>query len=508
MASAADLTFGRMNAGASGRPSVALLRLRLPGPGDLRLDRLGSSLSDRELLVDLGDCIGSGRWWRGVATLAVLVGAAGTLALKTPVLTGVVPAARSDAALEETRADAIAPQAMGSVTGRVVPPTRAVRRLSEVPERPRIELRARVGEGGLESALRRSGVGREDLLALGGLMNGVVNLRGLKPGTELSMVMGRREKKADPRPLMFLGFRSAFDMRLEVVRAESGVLAMKRIPIKVDKTPLRVTGQVGGSLHRAARAAGLPAGVIADYVKQMSYVVDFQREVGGKDRFEFIVEHRRAETGEREMGQLLYAGLQNGKQQISLMRWGNGGQFFRANGEGAKKGLMRTPVEGARLSSGFGMRFHPILGFSRMHQGVDFAAGTGTPVLASAAGRVIQSGWAGGYGNVIRIDHGKGLVTRYAHLSRLIAKTGQQVGQGDRVGLVGSTGLSTGPHLHYEVWQNGKPVDPRQTRFQTGTQLGGSDLAAFKAEMARLKAIAAAGGPVVAEASEAKGRKG
>ena len=479
--------------------------LRMPAPNELRLDRLGVGLSDRELLVDLGDCIGSGRWWRGAATLAVLVGAAGALALKVPLLTGAVPPMRSAATVEENRAGAIAPRKFGSATGRIVPPTAAVRRLAEAPERPRIELRARVGEGGLESALRRSGVGREDLLALGGLMNGTISLRGLKPGTQLSMVMGRRSTRADPRPLVFLGFRSAFDMRLEVARDAAGALAMKRIAIKVDETPLRVTGLVGGSLHRAASAAGLPAGLVADYVKQMSYVVDFQREVGGKDRFEFIVEHRRAETGETEMGQLLYAGLQNGKQQISLMRWGNGGQFFRGNGEGAKKGLMRTPVEGARLSSGFGMRFHPILGFSRMHQGVDFAAATGTPVLASAAGRVIQSGWAGGYGNVIHIDHGKGLVTRYAHLSRLIAKTGQAVGQGQRVGLVGSTGLSTGPHLHYEVWQNGRPVDPRQTRFQTGAQLDGRDLAAFKAEMARLQRLAAAGSEPVVAAVAAKG---
>lgn len=497
---ASPLPAGR---GAAGQWVPALPPLRLPK--QLRLDWVAAHLSDRDLLVDLGDRIGSGHWWRGLATLGVLVGAVTALSLQVPVLPASAPAPHSPGTIEEWQADRIAPLALGSSTGRHALPSSAVRRLSEVPERPRIELKATVGEGGLESALRRAGVGRADLDALGRSLSGLATMRGLKPGTELDLVLGRRESRADPRPLEFLAFRSAFDMKLQVARDASGGLQVKKIPIAVDNTPLRVTGMVGSSLHRAARAAGLPASVIADYVKQMSFVVDFQREVGGKDRFDFIVAHRRAETGEREFGQLLYAGLQNGKEQISLMRWGKSGQFFRASGEGAKKGLMRTPIDGARLTSGFGMRFHPILGFSRMHQGVDFGAATGTPVLASAAGRIIQAGWGGGYGNVIRIDHGRGLVTRYAHLSRLIAKPGQMVSQGQTVGLVGSTGLSTGAHLHYEVWQNGKPVDPRSAKFQTGAQLVGSDLAAFKAEMASLKRLASAGGPVVVEAQKKTG---
>jgi murein DD-endopeptidase MepM/ murein hydrolase activator NlpD len=308
------------------------------------------------------------------------------------------------------------------------------------------------------------------------------------------MALGRRESRAEPRPLEFLAFRSAFDMKLEVKRGSDGALAVTRIPIRIDNPPLRVTGEVGASLTRAARAAGVPAHIVAEYVKQMSYVVDFQREVRGRDRFDFIIAHRRAETGETEMGQLLYAGLQNGKQQIALMRFGDKGQFFRESGEGARRGLMRTPVDGARLSSGFGMRFHPVLGYSRMHQGVDFAAPSGTPVLASATGRVVGAGWGGGYGNVVRLDHGKGFTTRYAHLSRILVRAGQSVSQGQVIGHVGTTGLSTGPHLHYEVWQGSKPVDPRSARFQGGVQLSGADLARFKAEMARLKQVAASGG--------------
>jgi murein DD-endopeptidase MepM/ murein hydrolase activator NlpD len=150
---------------------------------------------------------------------------------------------------------------------------------------------------------------------------------------------------------------------------------------------------------------------------------------------------------------------------------------------------MRTPIDKARLSSGFGMRFHPILGYSRMHQGIDFAAPTGTPVLASAGGRVVKAGWSGGYGNVVQIDHGRGTVTRYAHLSRINVKEGQQVAQGHRIGAVGSTGMSTGPHLHYEVWMNGKPVNPRQAQFQSEPGVDPGELPRFRSEMARLKAI-------------------
>jgi murein DD-endopeptidase MepM/ murein hydrolase activator NlpD len=444
-------------------------------------------------VVDLGDGIGTRLWWRGVATLTLL--AAGTLLLvpSVPSLMATPPPLDTPADREERRADAIAPLMDGAATGRRAAPTAAAKRLAEAPERPRIELSASVGAGGLEAALRRAGVGRADLLALGRLLNGTVNLRGIPPGTEIRMVMGRRETRSVPRPLETLAFRSAFDMRLEIARGSDGALALKTIPIAVDDTPLRVSGEVGRSLERAARAAGLPARVVSAYVKQLSYVVDMQREVGRGDRFDIIVAHRRAETGDTEMGELLYAGLVNGRQKVRLMRWGPGGEFFRADGEGARKGLMRTPVDGARLSSGFGMRFHPILGYSRMHQGIDFAAPTGTPVLASAGGRVTMAGWGGGYGKVVTIDHGRGLATRYAHLSAMSVRPGQQVAQGQRIGAVGSTGMSTGPHLHYEVWQNGRPVNPRSAKFQAANQLGGRDLVAFQAEMARLERIARAG---------------
>lgn len=492
MASAAPSLTGAPLAFTPGRAAAGRWLPRIPGPPAWTgVDRLAQRLAGVDPVVDLGYRIGSAAWWRGFATLGALSGTAVLLALQPPLLLGSVPHRQSPAQLEESRADAIAPLASGGATGRVTPATSAVKRLAEVPERPRIELTARVGAGGLEGALRRSGVGREDLAALRQLLAGIVSPSSLSPGTDLQLVLGRREKRSDPRPIERLDFRAAFELRVEIARGDDGALTLKRVPIAIDETPLRITGRVGRSVTRAARAAGLPAAAINEYVRQMAHVIDFQREVNGDDRFDIIIAHRRAETGETRPGQLLYAGLQNGKKQIELMRWGPRGEFFRADGEGARKGLMRTPVEGARLSGVFGMRFHPILNYSRMHRGIDFAAPTGTPVMAAADGKVVTAGWGGGFGNVIYVDHGKGTVTRYAHLSRIQVKRGEQVRQGQRIGAVGSTGLSTGPHLHYEVWVNGKAVDPRQAKFQSSNQLGGRDLKNFQAEMARLRTIAA-----------------
>lgn len=447
-------------------------------------------LRDLELVVDLGDRIGSARWWRGLATLGLLVAGTVSVGLSVPRLPAGGGEVLTGPLLEERRALRIGALADGSPHGRVVAPGPAAVRLSEIPERPRIELVARVGAGGsLEAALRRAGVGREDLDAILSLAAGAGAPRALPAGTELALVLGRRETRTVPRPVESLAFRAAFDLRLAFTRGEGG-LAVERIPIAVDSTPVRIQGEVGRSLHVALRAAGVPAAVIADYVRQLGHVVDIQREVRGRDRFDLIVAHRQAETGEREWGHLLYAGLVDGPRSVALMRFGPKGEFYRENGESARRGLIRTPVEGARLSSNFGMRFHPILGYSRMHQGIDFAAPTGAPVLASAGGKVVAAGWAGGYGNLVAVQHGRNMVTRYAHLSRIHVKVGDSVSQGQRIGAVGSTGLSTGPHLHYEVWVDGKPVNPAQARYLSGNQLEGAELQRFRAELARIRQIA------------------
>ena len=456
------------------------------------LARTAARFADIDLAVDLGHDIGRGRWWRGVATLGALTGAALSLGLRFPTIEGPIPAAPTALAIAESQPDSIQPLAMGSHTGVQAAPTMLVKRLSETPERPRIELSAKVGAGGLEGALRRAGVGALDLGRLASAISGIASMRGVLPGSDMHLVLGRRETRAIPRPLESLAFRAAFDKRVEVSRSEDGALSTRVIPIKVDNTPIRIQGLVGASLERSARAAGVPADVIAEYMRQIT-AADARRNMKGSQRFDMVIAHRRAETGEREFGQLLYAGLNGGKTPVALMRWGNGREFFTADGEGAKKGGAGIPLAGAsRMASGFGMRFHPVLRYARMHQGVDFAASSGTPILASAGGSVVMAGWGGGYGNVVVLDHGNGVRTRYAHMRKFIVKAGERVKQGQKIGEVGTTGLSTGPHLHFEVWKNGKPVNPGREKFESRVKLAGGELSRFKSQLARYRALAAA----------------
>ncbi len=456
----------------------------------LRSGWMRRGAGNKDLIVDLGRDIGSPAWWRGFITVGLLCGATAWagIGLGIPVVTEAVPRSYAPSQAQEAAILAFAPLASGSATGRRIAPTAAVRPLTETPERPRIEVNATLG-GDFASSLRRAGVSDSEAKAVADMIASATSAS-VRKGTALDIVLGRRANRQVPRPLEHLAFRAAFDLKLEINRVD-GALQAKRIPIAVDNTPLRVTGTVGPSLYKSARAAGIPASVVADVIKALSYGLDFQRDVAASNKFDIIVEHRRAATGETETGKLLFAGLDQGKKKVRMLRWTLGGrdQFFDANGEATQKGLMRTPVDGARLTSGFGMRRHPLLGYSRMHRGIDFGAAHGTPILAAAAGVVNFSGRHGGHGNYVRINHGNGLQTAYGHMSRIAAKNGQRVAQGQVIGYVGSTGMSTGPHLHYELWRNGKAVDPRSIKFTSRTQLSGGELSRFKAKLNTLMAI-------------------
>lgn len=498
---AASTGFG---GGAASRPGRVILLPRALSATQPRFD--WDRLADVDLAVDLGQRIGSRDWWLGLGLLTTLclsaVGAGLHVAPLPIARTTLTPAEAEDA-----RPDAIAPLAGGAVTGRLAPPTRMVEALSEVPERPRLETTARLGRGDtLIAALRRAGVGEDDAAVAARLIGTAAP--GVAPGTGVDLTLGRRATRTVPRPLDALGLRAAFDLRLEVARVD-GALTLTRVPIAVDDTPLRVTGTVGGNLVRAVRDAGVPESQAAEVRQNLAYVLDLQRQVGRRDRFDVVLAHRHAATGENETGDLLYAALRpEHGEPVELLRWSYGGHpmFFRASGESARKGLMRTPVDGAHETSGFGMRLHPILGYSRLHQGIDFGAPSGSPIMAAAAGRVTFAGWHGGHGNYVQVLHRPGLMTAYGHMSRFAVKPGAVVAQGQVIGFVGSTGLSTGPHLHYEVWVNEKPVDPTNIKFTGGTTLSGSELDRFRGEMARIRGLHAAGAETAA-ADEPKARR-
>lgn len=463
------------------------------------VDRLAGS----DLVVDLGARIGSREWFRGLFTCLALCTAAGLMAPDIKPLTFAAEAPLSEARQLQVRALAIAPLGLGGDTGQRLAATSLVEPLSDTPERPRVELAATIGQGdGFARVLERAGVSREEAGTVASMVSDAVPLGDLQAGTRMDMVLGRRAVKSEPRPLEALGFRARFDLKLAVERID-GNLRLKRIPIAVDKTPLRVQGRVGSSLYRSARAAGVPNNAIEAFIKAISQKMAM-RSIGSDARFDAIVEHARAETGEVKVGALMFAGITDGRKKVQMLKWTTNGreQWYEASGVGETRGLMQKPVLG-HLTSTFGLRRHPILGYSRMHQGVDFGAPMGAPIVAATDGVVSFSGRRGGHGNYVRLNHSGGIATGYSHMSRIIARVGDRVRQGQLIGYVGSTGLSTGPHLHYEMYRNGKAINPSSMKFTTVQQLSGRDLANFRAKLNNLLSvrIASGGGSAKAEKS-------
>jgi len=472
-------------------------------------ERLHEWAEDIDLAPDLGSNIGSLTWWRGAATCFGLCFTAVLLRPQFQPIPAVPEAPMGAAAYDEFRSQMITPLALGADSGRHMGPTDAVTPLTDTPERPMIEISAAIGAGdSFRHALGRAGVSRADIDTLTQLLGSDVAPGAIGAGTRLAITLGRRPNRNVARPLDALAFRARLDLAVEVKR-ENGALTVHRTPIAVDSTPLRIRGVVTDSIYRAARSAGALPSTIQSYLRVIGQQISLDRIRAG-DRFDIIVAHRRAATGETETGALLYGGLKlSSGRRIDMVQWRQDGknQWFEASGVGQKRPGLAKPVNVARLSSGFGMRFHPILGYSRLHAGVDYAAPTGTPIHAVSDGRVVFAGRHGGHGNFVKLTHSGGLGTGYGHMSRIAVDTGDRVKRGQIIGYVGSTGLSTGPHLHYEVYRNGVTVNPSTVKFEQQAQLAGRELQAFRARLAELKAItnspeqAGAGAHASAEAS-------
>jgi murein DD-endopeptidase MepM/ murein hydrolase activator NlpD len=243
--------------------------------------------------------------------------------------------------------------------------------------------------------------------------------------------------------------------------------------------------------------AGIAPTVVVEMIHMFSYEVDFQRDVHPGDSFELFFSNYVTEDGEpAKRGDILAASLTLGGRTHLLYRFeGENGdaEYFNSKGESAKSMLMKTPVDGARISSGFGARFHPILGYTRMHKGIDFAVPQGTPVMAAGSGKITFAGRSGEYGNLVVIEHGNGYSTAYAHLSRFAPEThvGAHVSQGEVIALSGMTGLATGPHLHYEIRVKNSPVNPAAIKLSSGRKLEGKEFREFLAERDRIEALEA-----------------
>ena len=248
------------------------------------------------------------------------------------------------------------------------------------------------------------------------------------------------------------------------------------------------------SLYRAATKQKIPANIIIEFARIYGFQVDFQRDVRKKDSFQIMYEvFVNDKEKVIETGNVLFANLKLSGENLPLYYYdGKGSEgHYDKNGKSVKKALMKTPINGARLSSPFGMRKHPIDGFNKMHRGTDFAAPMGTPIMASGDGVIKKAGWCGGGGNCIVIKHNSTYQTIYAHMSKFASgiRSGVRVKQGQTIGFVGSTGKSTGPHLHYEVVVNGKKVNSQKLKLPSGKVLKGEERKIFETKKIKLDVL-------------------
>ena len=359
-----------------------------------------------------------------------------------------------------------------------------------------------------EEAVRRTGVAAEEASAVAATIANAFDLTELRAGLKFETAIAKpRDGRGDAR-LIGLTMRTGPASQLTVSRSFDGALRLRSLEEKVTHETVVLKGDVERSLSASARELGATASIVRAASRVFATKFDLQRDIRASDQFTLVFDRDVTEAGRTvDVGALLYAELKGRTFYRFQPAGAKEPQFFDENGKNLRSAMMRTPLQSfRRVSSNFGVRTHPISGYRKMHQGIDFAASTGTPVVAPADGVVVEARRWGGYGNWLRIRHANGLESGYGHLSRYGSgiRAGQRVSQGQVVAYVGSTGASTGPHLHYEIWRGGRRINPAGIRTQEGTELAGADLVAFRAEKSRIDRIIASGGqrrPAVQQAS-------
>jgi murein DD-endopeptidase MepM/ murein hydrolase activator NlpD len=375
------------------------------------------------------------------------------------------------------------------------------------------ELEIAKGES-LALLLSRAGVAWSEINPITAVVNEVFNARRMRAGQPVKLYFAPQEGGVR---LTGLAFRADPGASVTVSRTSAGGFVARELQVPTTFNVARLVATVDGSIYQAALEGGATEREVAALADAFAYDVDFQREVRPGDQFELLFERYVDDEGRTvRTGELLFASMRTRSGVKDFYRFTppgeSGADWFDAKGVSSRKFLMRTPVNGARLSSGFGLRRHPILGYSKLHAGADFAAASGTPVLAAGDGVVRRASRHGGYGNYIRLKHGDGYETAYAHLSRYASgvRPGVKVRQGQVIGYVGSTGRSTGPHLHYEVLLNGKHTNPMKLKGRTGTALSGKALQAFEEARERIETMRTGQGPLgatlIAAADTTQGR--
>lgn len=367
----------------------------------------------------------------------------------------------------------------------------AVQPTAAAVELPRIETVIIAKGGTLSGALEKAGLSRAESYRMVEAMKDLYDPRKVQAGQALTLrydPTGQAGEGSGGDGYEFSFLRMALDpLRTLVVSSdETGALAAAIEDTPVEKRVYANKAQIEVSLYGSAAKAGIPAGTISEAIRIYSWDVDFQRDIRQGDSIEVLYEQIEKPDGQRiKSGDILYARLTVNGHDIPIYRYEDEHgdvDYYTPDGRSIRKALMKTPVDGARISSGFGMRKHPVLGYSKMHKGLDFAAPRGTPIYAAGDGVIEKAGPFSSFGNYVRIRHNSNLKTAYAHMKYIQKgiKVGTRVKQGQVIGAVGTTGRSTGPHLHYEIHVAGKQVNPQTYKSDKGEALKGAQLAAFK----------------------------
>ena len=343
----------------------------------------------------------------------------------------------------------------------------------------------------LEAAVRRTGVGKDEAQQAVAMLAKAFDTVNIKAGLAFEARIAKPLGQQGQAKLMDLSLRVGPATAVSLSRALDGALQLHKLDEKIVDQTVVAAGRMEGSLYASTQKAGVSPELTAQVAKLFQHKLDFSRDIQPGDRFSMVFDRKVTPSGRTVAnGDLLFAEIQAKGGATKLYRFTPPGskeaQFFDEFGKNIRSLLLRTPLDTIRVTSSFGMREHPILGYTRMHMGIDFGAPTGTPVYAAGDGVVEKAAWTNGYGRWLQIKHAGGLETGYGHLSRWAVKQGEHVHQGQVVAYVGSTGMSTGPHLHYEIMVGGQKVNPSKFKAPPSVALAGKELAAFTAEKTRI----------------------
>lgn len=345
----------------------------------------------------------------------------------------------------------------------------------------------------LKAVLTRSGVPARDAEQAIRALTKVYDPRQLKPGFEIFLQLQPPVHRNGRVSLISIDFIAGPEKDVSVINEGGRTFAAEVYHRTLTPQLAYGRGTINSSLYMAGTRAAVPAAILTNLINLYSFDVDFQRDIRPGDAFELSYEILNDEAGTPvRNGDILVASMTLSGNTMTLYRFKTESGFndyFDETGQSAQKSLLRTPTDAARISSGFGRRKHPVLGYTKIHRGVDFAAPPGTPIYAAGDGVVEKAGWAGGYGKYIRLRHNGAYKSAYAHMRQIARgiKAGVRVKQRQIIGYIGATGRVTGPHLHYEVIRNGRQVNPRTVRLPAGNRLKGAELTRFKETVSHIK---------------------